>query len=221
MDNIITIDGPAGSGKTTVSKILAERLGYRYIDTGALYRGVALEVILQNVDPEDDIALEKLCLSLDLQPILQKDEMRLISNGRDITGEIRTAKVTMMASTVSARPVVRTFLLSLQKKFGEEKKAIFEGRDMGTVVFPDADIKFFLMASPEQRAARRFAEMPQDSGQKISDVARDMKIRDKKDSSRKIAPLKPANDALIIDSTSLTLEQVVDKMMVNILYKSS
>lgn len=212
-DVIVTIDGPAGSGKTTVSKILAARLGYKYIDTGALYRGVALGVILNKVDSDDEEALGKFCTTLDLLPVVKEAGMILLLNGEDVTSRIRDPEVTMMASKISARPGVRSFLLGLQKQFGADKRAVFEGRDMGTVVFPHADIKFFLMASPEKRAARRFAEMPQDCGQSLGDVERDMIIRDENDSTRKSSPLRAADDAVLIDSTSMDIGAVVEKML--------
>ncbi|MGD8257424.1 MAG: (d)CMP kinase, partial [Desulfobacterales bacterium] len=144
---LIAIDGPAGAGKTTVSRALADRLGYRYIDTGALYRGVAYEVIKQAVDPEDDLDLERLCGRLKLRFVEDKGSLRLFSEGTDISDQIRTPQITMLASAVSARPVIRKYLLDLQRKLGQEKSAVFEGRDMGTVVFPDADLKFFLDAT--------------------------------------------------------------------------
>jgi cytidylate kinase len=153
---LITIDGPAGAGKTTVSRALADRLGYRYIDTGALYRGIALAVKNRGVDPQNDDDLKLLCSDIDLNFVRQKDGLDLFLNGENISDRIRTPEITMMASAVSARPVVRKFLLKLQKDLGREKAAVFEGRDMGTVVFPEADLKFFLDASTSTRARRRY-----------------------------------------------------------------
>ena len=213
---LITIDGPAGAGKTTVSRALADRLGYRYIDTGALYRGVALAVKTEAVNPQSDAELKKLCNELDLAFAVTEDGLRLISNGQDISDRIRTPEITMLASTVSARPVVREYLLDLQKNMGSEKAAVFEGRDMGTVVFPAADIKFFLDASPSKRAERRFDELKSKSSQTLDEVQRDIQQRDQNDRTRKVAPLKPARDAIIIDSTNLTVEQVVELMVSHI-----
>ena len=213
---LITIDGPAGAGKTTVSRALADRLGYRYIDTGALYRGVALAAKSQKIDPQDDVQLAQLCGELELTFIRNKKELRLLSNGDDITDYIRTPDITMLASAVSARPVVRQYLLDLQRVLGNEKSAVFEGRDMGTVVFPDADVKFFLNASTRKRAQRRFNELKTDGSQTLDQVERDIQQRDQNDSTRAVAPLKPARDAIVIDSTDLTVAQVVAEMLSHI-----
>jgi len=213
---LITIDGPAGAGKTTVSRALADRLGYRYIDTGALYRGVALAVKTEAINPQSDADLKQLCNELDLAFVVTQDGLRLISNGQDISDRIRTPEITMLASTVSARPVVREYLLDLQKNMGSEKAAVFEGRDMGTVVFPAADVKFFLDASTSKRAERRFDELKSKSSQTLDEVERDIQQRDQNDRTREVAPLKPARDAIIIDSTNLTIEQVVELMVSHI-----
>jgi cytidylate kinase len=213
---LITIDGPAGAGKTTVSRALADRLGYRYIDTGALYRGVALAAKIQGIDPQSDADLKQLCNGLKLAFVVNEEGLRLISNGQDISERIRTPEITMLASAVSARPVVREYLLDLQKEMGNEKAVVFEGRDMGTVVFPAADIKFFLDASTRKRAKRRFDELKSKNGQTLDEVERDIQQRDQNDSTREVAPLKPARDAIIIDSTDLTAEQVVELMVSHI-----
>jgi cytidylate kinase len=210
---LITIDGPSGAGKTTVSRILADRLGYRYIDTGALYRGVALAAISSGLNPDDDNGLEKLCNTLKISFVLDKKGLRLILNDSDITDRIRTPEITMFASAVSARPVVRSFLLNLQRDLGREKGVVFEGRDMGTVVFPGADVKFFLDASPKNRAKRRYKELKSINTQPLEAVERDMDRRDKNDSTRDLAPLKPAEDAIRIDSTDLSIETVVERMV--------
>jgi len=210
---LITIDGPSGAGKTTTSRLLADRLDYRYIDTGALYRGVALAAISTGLTPDDDTALEKLCNTLKMEFMPGEKGLHLISNGSDITDQIRTPEISMFASAVSARPVVRHFLLDLQRRLGREKKAVFEGRDMGTVVFPDADVKFFLDASPKIRALRRYKEFKSVSPQTLDAVETDMRRRDENDSTRNLAPLKPAEDAIRIDSTDLSVEAVVDRML--------
>jgi cytidylate kinase len=209
---VITIDGPAGAGKTTVSRILADRLGYRYIDTGALYRGVAYEAMAAELAPDDDVALDKLCSNLNMKFARREKGLRLMSNNIDITDQIRTPEITMFASAVSARPVVRSSLLNLQRDMGKKKAVVFEGRDMGTVVFPDADIKFFLDASHKTRAFRRYKELAPKTDQSLEAVERDMKRRDTNDSTRSLAPLKPAKDAIIIDSTDLSIEGVVALM---------
>jgi len=210
---VITIDGPAGAGKTTVSRALADRLGYKYIDTGALYRGVAYEAMNKGISYNDDKGLEDLFVGLKLKFVFGENGLRLISNDSDITDLIRTPEITMFASSVSARTVVRKYLLGLQRDIGREKGVVFEGRDMGTVVFPDADIKFFLDASHKNRALRRYREMEPETSQTLEDVERDMKQRDENDRSRELAPLKPAEDAEIIDSTDISANEVVELMV--------
>ena len=206
---LITIDGPAGAGKTTVSQMLARELGYRYLDTGALYRGVAYAVHAADIQADDGRRIDNVVEALQLG--FASD--RLICNGEDITDRIRSPEITMLASTVSARPVVRQALLNIQRKMGQAKALVAEGRDMGTVVFPDADLKFFLDATVRQRARRRFAQYGQKSQQTLEQIEQDIRRRDQNDSSRSIAPLKPALDAFIVDSTALTARQVVTLMM--------
>ena len=210
---LITIDGPAGAGKTTVSKNLAARLGYKYIDTGALYRGIALAALSAGINHDDDKGLEDLFKNLCLSFKHTEKGLRLMLNMADITDIIRTPEITQSASAISARPVVREFLLDLQRDSAMEKRVIFEGRDMGTVVFPDADIKFYLDATLETRALRRHAELSPTASQTLEDVKVDIKHRDQNDSSRQIAPLRAAEDAIKIDSTNLTADQVVNLMI--------
>ena len=213
---LITIDGPAGAGKTTVSRALADRLGYRYIDTGALYRAVALAVKTRGIDTENDAELKLLCSELELA-FVQKDEgLCLLLDGEDITDRIRTAEITMLASALSARPVVRECLLRLQRNLGEEKAVVFEGRDMGTVVFPQADLKFFLNASSRTRTLRRYDEIKSKSSQTLEEVGLDIQRRDRDDSTRELAPLKPAHDAIMVDSTDLSVSEVVELMVSHI-----
>lgn len=213
---LITIDGPAGAGKTTVSRLLAGRLGYRYIDTGALYRGVAVAASRRTIDPQDDAALGRLLEGIDLNFQPHESGQRLTVGGEDITEDIRIPEISMLASTVSARPVVRAYLLKIQRELGRQKGAVFEGRDMGTVVFPEAEVKFFLSASEATRALRRFAEIQTKTGTSLEEVERDMRRRDEQDSTRALAPLTPAADAIRIDSTGLSIERVVEQMLAHV-----
>lgn len=213
---LITIDGPAGAGKTTVSRALADRLGYTYVDTGALYRGVAWEAGRQNIAADDDDSLAALCAGIDLRFIRDSRGVRLFSGDRDITELIRTPDMSMKASAVSARPVVRRALLDIQRKLGAGKCVVFEGRDMGTVVFPAADVKFFLTADLKARALRRYKELAVISPQDLAHVEADMERRDRNDATRETAPLKPAEDAVIIDSTRQSAQDVVTAMMAHI-----
>jgi CMP/dCMP kinase len=212
---LITIDGPSGAGKTSVSRLLARRLGYRYLDTGALYRAVAVAAHASEIGANDDEGLAALCrrISIDLQAA--DDGSQVILDGRDITSEIRAPHISMLASAVSARPVVRSFLLVLQRKLGEQKRVVAEGRDMGTVVFPSAEAKFFLTADARDRAHRRYEELKLrgKDAPSLEAVEKEMILRDHNDSTRRLAPLTPAADAVLIDSTRLTLEQVLDLML--------
>jgi cytidylate kinase len=213
---LITIDGPAGAGKSTVSRALADRLGYRYVDTGALYRGVAYIAKRRGVTPQDDAGLSSLLDGLALNFLPGTAGQRLTANGEDITDAIRTPEISMLASAVSARAAVRAFLLEIQRELGRQRAAVFEGRDMGTVVFPEADVKFYLDASTQVRAQRRFAETKARSDVSIETIERDMQLRDQQDSSRALAPLQAAPDAVRIDSTELTIDQVVDQMLAHV-----
>lgn len=215
---IVTIDGPAGAGKTTVSKMLAARLGYRYIDTGALYRGVALAAQQAGIASDDDMALEALCRRIDLDWVTGPHGTTLFLNGVDVNDRIRDPQISMLASAISARAPVRDFLLHIQRHLGRRKQVVLEGRDMGTVVFPGADIKFFLNADLKIRAHRRHTELLAKSGEApgLSRVENDMHRRDQNDSDRSIAPLRAAEDAIGIDSTNLSAEEVVAIMISHI-----
>ncbi len=209
---IITIDGPAGAGKTTVSRRLAKLLGYRYVDTGALYRGIAWKADHAGIDIDDERAVGRLLEELQLEAVWTDDgAMRVLIDGRDVTDELRTPRISMLASRMSALPVVRQCLLGLQRRLGREGGCVFEGRDMGTVVFPDAAVKIFLDASLEKRARRRYRELG-DSGQRLDQVREDIRRRDENDRSRQLAPLKMADDAVRIDTSDLSIEEVLSEI---------
>ena len=210
---IIMIGPGCWSAQATVSRIPAERLEFRYVDTGALYRGIALAVLEAKIDIDDDMGLEALLKDLSIDFTVSGGTSRLMLNGKDVSDRIRTPEVTMAASAVSARPLVRQHLLAIQHALGREKRAVFEGRDMGTVIFPDADLKFFLDASVDVRAARRFKEFKGQNRQSINEVKADIRRRDKNDSTRAVAPLCAAEDAIVVDATNASVEQVVDAML--------
>ena len=207
---IIAIDGPAGAGKSTVSRLLAERLGYRYIDTGALYRTIGLLAWEQGVSPDDGERLAALCDAADIT----LSDTRVLLGNRDITEDIRRPEMSQMASEVSAQPQVRRALLGLQRRLGGTGAAILDGRDIGTVVFPDADIKVFLDASLAERGRRRYAELQQrgEANVSLEQTLQEMAERDRRDSQRAHAPLRPAADAVRVDTTALTQAEVVDSM---------
>ena len=211
---VVTVDGPAGAGKSTVSKLLARRLGYIYVDTGAMYRAVAV-LLKQKRESEllDQRTLEQICQDLDLQFVETNGKLHLLANGQDVTEEIRKPGISSLASAVSAKAIVREKLSTIQRGMGKAGGVVLEGRDMGTVVFPDADIKFFLDADPHIRSERRFLEL-ETKGEKTTagEVYRKMVARDHDDSSRQLAPLKPAENAIIVDSTNLQIEDVVQLM---------
>jgi len=207
---IVTIDGPAGSGKTTVSRLVAEKLDFDYVDTGALYRGVAYAAVRAEIKLDDDDALDRLCRSLTIRMVREKEGLHLFVNAVDVSKKIRIPEIAMAASSVSARPVVRKFLLKLQRHLGYGRKAVFEGRDMGTVVFPDAAVKFFIDADVKVRAKRRHRELSGDAGITLTKVQNDMQKRDKNDSTRTLAPMKAADDAIYVDTAEMSISDVVD-----------
>lgn len=211
---IIAIDGPSGAGKSTASKLLSKRLGYIYVDTGALYRAIAWKVKENNIDSKDEAQLEDMCNKTDIKIRAVDSEQRVYVDGKDVNSYIRTPEIGMMSSKVSSVHCVRKRLLELQRQFEKEGGAVIEGRDIGTVVFPDAEVKFFLKASDEERGRRRYIEL-KGKGHNVSleDTTEDIKKRDYNDSKRDIAPLCVADDAIVIDSTGLDAEGVVKKML--------
>ena len=211
---VIAIDGPSGAGKSTIARILADRLRYTYIDTGAMYRAVGWKAKRDRVDPADENSLESLCQEIEIDIRHDKQGQRVLVGGVDVSGEIRTSEMGMLASAVSRSPAVRARLLTLQRRLGAGGGVVMDGRDIGTVVLPDADLKFFLDASPEERGRRRFREL-QEKGMDV-DLARiteDIRARDLQDSTREHAPLRKAPDARYIDSSPMTIENVVEEML--------
>jgi cytidylate kinase len=211
----LAIDGPAGAGKSTVARELARRLGFTIIDTGAIYRAVALAAQRAGIDWEDDAALGRLLDGPGFR-LAFADEARVLLNEDDVTEAIRTPEISRGASVVSARAVVRKKLLGLQRELGRRapRGAVLEGRDIGTVVFPDADVKFFLTASDQARAARRQSELREKGlAVDVSEVLADQRRRDRDDTERAIAPLKPAPDAIVVDTTDMDLGQVVEECL--------
>lgn len=210
---VIAIDGPSGAGKSTLTRLLAQRLGYVHIDTGAMYRTLALAVSRSGVSPDDEAAVAAVCRKVDIGFQRNDDCCRVMANGEDVSEAIRTPEISMLTSLISAQRAVREVLLAQQRDLGRDGGVIFEGRDIGTVVFPDAEVKFFLSASAEERGRRRFLELREKGcsvtlEETIADVAK----RDEQDADREIAPLRKADDALEIDSTGVSVEDVLDQM---------
>ncbi len=215
---IVAIDGPAGAGKSTAARRVASRLGFAMVDTGAIYRTVALAALRRGIALDDDAALALLLPELEIHfAPCPGGGQRVLLGADDVSVEIRTPPMSLGASKVSARPVVRAGLLELQRRLAcapENRGAVLEGRDIGTVVFPDADAKFFLTASPEERARRRHAELgAKGDPSSYDEVLADQLQRDKNDSERAVAPLRPAEDALIVDTSGVPLDAVVETLV--------
>jgi cytidylate kinase len=211
---IIAIDGPSGSGKSTLGRLLARALNLLYIDTGSMYRTVALAVIEARIDPTDAAAVTALANHVEIDLKGDPDSLSVLLDGHDVTEQIRTERVTEMASVVSTIPGVRRAMVERQRAIGK-RGAVLNGRDIGTVVFPDADVKFFLDAAPEERAERRYIEDQQKSSSSatLAETLADMMERDRRDSTRADSPLKVADDAIVIDSTGKTIEEVLSEML--------
>ena len=205
------IDGPAGAGKSTIARTAAKELGFIYIDTGAMYRSIGLACLNKSIDPGDADAVEALLPDIAISIVFKDGEQHIILNGNDVSDDIRTESVSMAASRVSAVPAVRAFLLELQRGFARENNVIMDGRDIGTVVLPDAQVKIFLTASPESRARRRTDQLAEKGIQAdYQAVLDDIIKRDYNDTHRETAPLKAADDAVLVDTTELTLPESID-----------
>jgi len=215
LDNIIAVDGPAGSGKSTVARLLAQKLKFFYIDTGAMYRALTLKAIRNDIDLEDSRALAKLAQETELD-IVNDDSLniKVMLDKEDVTSLIRTPELTNKVAYIARVPEVREIMKLNQRKIGARGKSVFEGRDIGTVVFPNAKYKFYIDANFNERVNRRYKELVEK--RKIltfEDVAKDLKSRDDKDINRKIGPLKRAEDATYLDTTDISIEKVVDKLI--------
>ena len=211
----VAIDGPAGAGKSTMAKRVAKELGFLYVDTGAIYRTVGYHMWLMGIGPKDADGIKRCLDDVNIEIRHEDDGVQhMILNGKDVTGEIRTPEMSKYASGVSAQKCVRDFLLDMQRKFARKHNVVMDGRDIGTVVLPNAQVKIFLTASAEERARRRFEELTE-KGEKVSfeKVLQDMKQRDKQDTERAIAPLKAAPDAVKLDTSGNTIEQSIDEIL--------
>lgn len=222
MSIAVAIDGPAGAGKSTIARAAASSLGFIYVDTGALYRSIGLNALRKGVDLADTKAIENSLEGMKVELSFDEQGAQIVLlNGEDVSSLIRTPEVSMSASKVSAVPAVRAFLLDLQRNMAKTQSVIMDGRDIGTVVLPDAEVKIFLTASPEIRAKRRFDELIQKGQQvKYEDVVADVIERDYNDSHREIAPLKPAEDSVLADTSGLTLEESIE-LIINIIKENT
>jgi CMP/dCMP kinase len=210
---IVAIDGPSGAGKSSLTKLLAKRLGYIHIDTGAMFRSIALMAQREGIASDDDQALAELCRRTMITFSRADDTVRVLVNGEDVSGAIRREEIGLLTSSISARKPVRDALLEMQRRMGEAGGVILEGRDIGTVVFPNAEVKFFLSASAEERGRRRYLELAARGEQAtLEETIAKVISRDRQDEGREHAPLKKADDAISIDSTSLSIDEVLEVM---------
>ena len=211
----VAIDGPSGAGKSTLARALAKELGFVYVDTGAIYRSVGYYAYQRGIDPADGAAVDALLPEIQLEMVYREDGLQhMILNGEDVTKEIRLPEVSMYASRVSAIPAVRAFLMDMQRDMARTHSVIMDGRDIGTVVLPQADVKLFLTASAEDRARRRCLELEErGTPEPYEKLLEEMQERDRNDASRSAAPLRPAEDAVILDTTGNTFQQSFDLLL--------
>lgn len=210
----IAIDGPSGAGKSSLAKEVAKRMGITYVDTGALYRSLGYFALKQNISLDNIVEIKKYLNEIKLDLIYENGVQKVILNAEDVTSFIRTPEISMYASSVSAIPEVRSFLLGTQRQIASERSVIMDGRDIATVVLPNADVKIFLTADPKKRAIRRYEELKEKNPEiKFEDVYSDMVLRDKNDSTRKVAPAIKAEDAVLLDNTDLTPEETVSALL--------
>lgn len=206
----VAIDGPAGAGKSTIAKLVAKEKGYVYVDTGAMYRGLAIHFLENGIEAEEKEKIAEACKDADVTIRYEDGQQQVYFNGKNITAKLREEAVGNMASKSSAIPEVRAKLLELQRELARKEDVIMDGRDIGTCVLPDADVKVFLTASVETRAKRRYDELVEKGvACDLEEIARDIAERDERDSTREIAPLKQAEDAVLVDSSHMTIEEVV------------
>lgn len=211
---VVAVDGPSGSGKSTIARLAARRLGFKYLDTGAMYRAVTLLALRNRLDMKDSEKLTQVARSMAFEFKDTGKEVRTLVNGEDVTDELRAPEVDRWVSLVSSHRQVREHLVQLQRIIGRDGELVCEGRDIGTVVFPDAQVKFFVTADPGERADRRKRQLgPAAEGITISEIEKEMERRDSDDSSREISPLRKAEDAVLIDTTKLTVEEEVNQVV--------
>ena len=209
----IAIDGPSGAGKSSISKSVADKLGFIHVDTGALYRSLAYTVLKKGISANDEISLKNLLKTTKVTIEYVDGVQKVFVNAEDVSDKIRSEEVSMMSSNISKKPIIREFLLDLQRQLAQENNVIMDGRDIGTVVLPNADVKIFLTASPEKRAERRFKQILEKGEKKeYNSILKDIIQRDYQDSHREIAPLKPAEDSVFVDTSDLTFEESVLKI---------
>lgn len=209
----VAIDGPAGAGKSTIAKLVAKEKGYIYVDTGAMYRGLAIHFLKKGVDPEDKKAVAKACKDAEVTIGYENGIQQIYLNGENVTGMLRTEEVGNMASKTSTIPEVREKLLDLQRTLAEEKNVVMDGRDIGTNILPDADVKIYLTASVETRAKRRYDELKEKGAEcSLEEISKDIRERDERDMTREIAPLRKAEDAVLVDSSDMTIQEVADEI---------